>query len=269
MKRQRYISILIDENVVEKQLYFICCCSKTLRFANFAFMECILLAGGLGTRLQGVIGHNPKCMAMVAGKPFLHYLFDYLASQQCQHVILSLGFRSEIVEAWLAGKKHTFRITVVKEPTPLGTGGAIRLALNAAATQAVVVMNGDTYFPVDLAALMQHHQANQATATLALKSMTHFDRYGVVALNAQGQITGFAEKQYREAGLINGGVYVVNRDFFSGLSLPENFSFENDYLEPAASCEKLMGFVSDAPFIDIGIPEDLLKAQDILRMKDV
>src|SRR6185312_8111452 len=129
-------------------------------------MECIILAGGQGTRLQGVIGEYPKCMAPVNGQPFLHYLFKYLSDQECSRVVLSLGYKHEVVTAWLATKPLPFEIDYVVETQPLGTGGGIALALSKTKTDDVVVLNGDTMFQADLKALIDFHKEKQAATTL-------------------------------------------------------------------------------------------------------
>ncbi len=224
-------------------------------------MECIILAGGLGTRLRSVIGEQPKCMAEVNEQPFLYYLFSLLAAQGFDHVILSLGYKSEIVIDWAEQNNWGFDLSYAIEQEPLGTGGGIQLALGKATEDDVVVLNGDTMFRVPLGEMMQFHETNSAETTLALKPMHNFERYGVVKIDDGNGITGFEEKQYREEGLINGGVYIINKPLFSKNSFPEKFSFEKDYLELQTGSGKLKGFVSREYFIDIGIPEDYKKAQ--------
>lgn len=228
-------------------------------------MESIILAGGLGTRLQGVIGASPKCMAPVAGKPFLHYLFHYLEKEGCRHVVLSLGYKSQVVTDWLCAQKRSFEITAVTEPEPLGTGGAVKLALNNIQGETVFILNGDTFFPVCLKEMQAFHEKQGTPVTLALKQMEHFDRYGAVHTNPQGMITGFEEKKYRKAGWINGGLYLINKNILTDTVFPERFSLEKDFLEPAAAAGRLSGFTSDAFFIDIGIPEDYERAQEEFR----
>lgn len=225
-------------------------------------MECIVLAGGLGTRLQSVIGLYPKCMAPVNGKPFLHYIFSYLQSQSCTRIILSLGFKHEIITDWLQTEQWPFAIDYVIEDTPLGTGGGISLALTKAIAENVAVLNGDTMFRADINALLLFHQSKQATTTLALKPMKEFERYGVVRTDDAGCITAFEEKQYYSEGLINGGVYIINKAALAAKQLPEKYSFEKDYFEAFVHEGNMYGFVSDAYFIDIGIPEDYEKAQE-------
>ena len=224
-------------------------------------MEAIVLAGGLGTRLQGVIGEHPKCMANVAGQPFLAHLFEYLDRQGCTRAILSLGFKHWEVTNWLEDQDVQFEVDCVIESEPLGTGGGIQAALEIADTDDVAVVNGDTMFMVNLRAQMKYHKENQAHTTLALKEMRQFDRYGAVNTDAAGIITSFEEKQYKDVGLINGGIYIINKEAFFQKNLPEKFSFEKDYLEKYLAERKLSGYVSVGYFIDIGIPADYERAQ--------
>ena len=222
--------------------------------------ECIILAGGLGTRLQSVVSDVPKCMAEVAGKPFLSYLFDYAKNQQFDHLIHSLGYKSEVVLQWLDGKSYPFKISYVVEDSPLGTGGAIKLAFDKVETDKAFIFNGDTFFGVDTTLLAEFHKEKNAMISLALKPMTNFDRYGSVDLDKGERIIRFNEKQHCAKGLINGGVYVINKNLFSTLSLPEKFSFEKDVMEMHINDIPSYGCVQDGYFIDIGIPSDFTKA---------
>lgn len=224
-------------------------------------MEAIILAGGLGTRLQGVIGQQPKCMAPVAGRPFLAYIFDYLEQQRCTRAILSLGFKHQVVTDWLEDQYLQFELDYVVEKEALGTGGGILAAIEEAATDNVVVVNGDTMFNVDLAAMMHYHNEHKAATTLALKKMTNFDRYGGVHINDRGIITAFEEKKPTAEGLINGGIYIIDRETFLAKNLPSKFSFEKEYLEKYINDKKFYGYADDGYFIDIGIPQDYEKAQ--------
>lgn len=225
-------------------------------------MEAIILAGGLGTRLQGVIGAQPKCMAPVNGEPFLHYLLEYLSKNNCTRVILSLGYKHKVVINWLEEQFLDFELDYVVETEPLGTGGGILAALEEAATDDVLVLNGDTMFNVDLTAMFAFHRSNKAATTLALKQMTDFERYGVVHANDKGIITAFEEKKLTAEGTINGGVYIINREAFLAKDLSEKFSFEKDYLEQFVGEKEFYGFADKGYFIDIGIPEDYTKAQE-------
>lgn len=223
-------------------------------------MECIILAGGMGTRLQSVVSDVPKCMAPVAGHPFLYYLITSLIEAGFNHIILALGYKHEIIEEWIEANALPINISTVTEETPLGTGGAVRLALSKAETNEVFILNGDTFFGVRYTEMLSLHKSTQSAVTVALKRMEKFDRYGVVDIEQPtSRILRFNEKQYCESGLINGGVYLINRHELD--NFPMKFSLEKDFFETAVRTSTLSGYISEGYFIDIGIPEDYERAQ--------
>jgi D-glycero-alpha-D-manno-heptose 1-phosphate guanylyltransferase len=229
--------------------------------------EAIILAGGLGTRLRSVISDVPKCMAPVAGKPFLNYLIQYLEKNGIESFIFSVGYKHEIIEEYLQKNCAHFNYRISLENEPLGTGGAIRLACQKSTEKNVLICNGDTLFKIDVESFTSFHESINAACTLALKPMHYFDRYGVVELNDDNSVKSFKEKQYYTAGLINGGVYALNVAEFLKEELPEKFSFEKDYLEKKVNSkegQQIYGMIQDEYFIDIGIPEDYKKAQEEL-----
>lgn len=232
--------------------------------------EAIILAGGLGTRLRPVVSDIPKCMAPVAGKPFLHYLIGYLQKNGIDHFVFSVGYMHEIIEDYLQKNCAHLNYKVSSENEPLGTGGAIQLACQKCTEKNVLICNGDTFYKVDIDAFSIFHESMSAACTLALKPMNYFDRYGVVELNEDNSVKSFKEKQYYTSGLINGGTYALNVDTFLSEHLPEKFSFEKDYLEKNVNTKKeknqrIFGMIQDEYFIDIGIPEDYEKAGDDLK----
>lgn len=226
-----------------------------------AIKEAIILAGGLGTRLRSAVPDVPKCMAPVAGRPFLHYVISYYQSQGIEKFIFSLGYMHEIIEKYIATILPTTNYQLSTEKEPLGTGGAIRLACEKATEKTVLVLNGDTFFKIKSDKLSSFHNMCGADCTLSLKPMKNFDRYGVVELNKDYSIKDFQEKKYYENGLINGGVYALHAARFLEESLPDKFSFEKDYLEKFYISRHMFGVAQDEYFIDIGIPEDYERAQ--------
>ena len=232
-------------------------------------MEVIILAGGLGTRLRSEIRNVPKCMAPIGSKPFLWYLLkDLTKYEEVNRIILSVGYLREVIFEWLDKVKDEFPFEFVYaiEDQPLGTGGGIKLALSMAKTNDVVVLNGDTYFAVNIHELMEAHKLYPSAVTLALKPMHNFERYGCVIVDTESnKIVEFKEKKYCEEGLINGGIYIINKQepLFDGL--PNKFSFETAVFEPQCKLGKLFGVIQNGYFIDIGIPEDYKKACYELR----
>jgi D-glycero-alpha-D-manno-heptose 1-phosphate guanylyltransferase len=223
--------------------------------------QAIILAGGLGTRLRSAVPDLPKCMAPVAGKPFLAHVINYFQKQGVRSFVFALGYKSEVIIDYIASSHPGLQANWSIEQELLGTGGAIKLACAKATSENVVILNGDTIFKIDLPALSAMHQQSRADCTLTLKPMTNFDRYGVVEVERDGRIASFREKQFYESGLINGGVYALNLSSFMKESFPEKFSFEKDYLEAKFTDRPMFAQVQDEYFIDIGIPVDYEKAQ--------
>lgn len=225
--------------------------------------EVIILAGGLGTRLRDVVKDVPKCMASVAGKPFLWYLLQYLSRYDVEKVVLSVGYLRNVVIDWADehGSDFPFSIEYAIETEPLGTGGAIKRAMELCRHYDIIVMNGDTFFHVDLDEVYGMHRLYPSSITLALKPMQRFSRYGNVRVS-NGLIMAFEEKKPCDNGLINGGIYVINRlgKVFDGL--PDKFSFETEVLQPQCLLGNLYGVVQNGYFIDIGIPEDYERANE-------
>jgi D-glycero-alpha-D-manno-heptose 1-phosphate guanylyltransferase len=226
----------------------------------------IVLAGGLGTRLRSVISDLPKPMAPVNGFPFLHYLFLYLHRQGVTDVVLSVGYRSDAIKAFFGDKYNRINITYCVEEEPLGTGGGIAQAMAMVDSDAVV-LNGDTFFEINLSELLEFYNKTNADIALALKRMHDFDRYGTVEVGNCDRVLQFHEKQHRTEGLINGGVYILRKDLFKrvemieGQPLLQKFSFEKDILEKHLLPLHYHAKEFDNYFIDIGIPEDYQKVQ--------
>lgn len=229
--------------------------------------EAIILAGGFGTRLRSAVPDLPKCLAPVAGRPFLFYVINALRAQGVERFIFSLGYMHEEVERYLHDHFPTLDYDCAIEGEPLGTGGAILLSCTHSQADHIMVANGDTLFETYLADVVRVHQQTDATCTLALKPMENFDRYGVVTVNSAGIVEQFHEKKYYAEGLINGGIYLLNRKRFLSLPWPSTrFSFEKDFLEKQVSTGTIAGAISNGYFIDIGIPEDFERAgHDLLQ----
>lgn len=223
----------------------------------------IILAGGFGTRLQSVVSNLPKPMAPVNGEPFLNYQLRYLKHYGVRHVILSLGYLPEKIKEYYGAAYLDMSIRYVVESTPMGTGGGIRLALEQCTEKEALVLNGDSFFEIDLHRFAALHAAGQSQFSLALRQVENAARYGTIKTGAQQRITSFLEKNGKaQPGLINGGVYLLEKDLFlEHTEADKNFSIETDFFERKLERLLIKGFEFSGYFIDIGIPEDYLKAQ--------
>lgn len=231
-------------------------------------MEVIILAGGLGTRLRSEVRDLPKCMAPISGKPFLQYLLDYLEQNEFNvtKVILSVGHLRDCIIDWVReyADLYSFEFEFAIETQPMGTGGGIRLALDKCLSDNPIILNGDTFFNINLSNFKHLHEISSSIISVALKPMEEFDRYGNVEREQESDlITAFKEKAYCKKGMINGGVYAVDKrailKWFD--ELPKKCSMEKDILESRVATRKISGFEYNAYFIDIGIPEDYHRAE--------
>ena len=225
--------------------------------------EAIILAGGFGTRLQAVVSDVPKPMAPVNNEPFLNYIFDYLLHFKIKHVVLSTGYLSEKISEHYKDEYKGVKISYAKEVEPMGTGGGIRLALQQCLTDNVLVLNGDSFFDVDLNLYYSKHISFNSDCSLALRKVDNASRYGTIKLDDSKVIKEFKEKDsVEQPGLINGGVYILNRKLFlNETEANVAFSIEKDFFEKRINELTFFGFEYQGYFIDIGIPEDYNKAQ--------
>lgn len=224
-------------------------------------MEAIILAGGFGTRLQSVVKDVPKPMADINGKPFLEYLLQYLYQYNIKSVVFCVGYKQEIIKNHFHNSYKDINIQYSSEDEPLGTGGAIKKALNLVSpdSEQVLVINGDTFFQVDLTKLQKSSIDLDADITLSLKEMRESDRYGCVKVESS-IVKKFEEKKYYKKALINCGVYVIKKNIFDKV-IDNKFSFE-EFLQDNLKTFKICSYISnDSYFIDIGIPSDYERAK--------
>ncbi|MCX6283427.1 MAG: nucleotidyltransferase family protein [Bacteroidetes bacterium] len=225
-------------------------------------MEAIVLAGGFGLRLQPVVKDVPKSMAMVNNRPFLEYLLDYLIQQGVDHTVLSVGYKRGIIQSHFKNRYRTMELDYAVEEEPLGTGGGIRLSFWRIRGERAVTMNGDSLFRIDLQAFERDHLAKKADVTLALRKLSDTGRYGRVSINRQRRITGFEEKKENAGqGLINAGVYFIEKAYLLKPHFRGRFSIEKDCFEQFSGTDRMFGYPAEGYFLDIGIPEDYQKAQ--------
>ncbi|HEY4301543.1 MAG TPA: nucleotidyltransferase family protein [Candidatus Didemnitutus sp.] len=220
----------------------------------------IILAGGAGTRLGALTANTPKPLLPVAGHPFIRHLLDYLAVQEIRRVVLATGYMAAQFESVLGGHYRGLALSYSVETEPLGTGGALARAMNAMTDEAIFVLNGDTFFPVSLAALAARNAQLGTAGTMALRHVTDTGRYGRVAIG-EDRIRTLDEKSTAGPGLVNGGVYLIRTSPLL-LSAPRpSFSLEHDIF-PNWAAEGMLGYVAcDEYFVDIGVPADLERAQ--------
>ncbi len=223
-------------------------------------MDCIVLSGGFGTRLSHLLDNKPKTLALINDRPFLIYLLNYLEKYNINKYVFSLGHLSNQIIDFL-DSLESFKYEFVIDPIPLGTGGAIRLAVEKCTDNEILIINADTFFNVNLDNMLLFHFEKKSDCTIALKPLENYDRYGTVDINENLKIKKFEEKNFTSKGLINGGFLILNKNIFINKFILNNpFSFEKDFLEKYLNEINAYGYIADEYFIDIGIPEDYYKA---------
>jgi D-glycero-alpha-D-manno-heptose 1-phosphate guanylyltransferase len=225
-------------------------------------MEAIILAGGFGTRLREMVPDLPKPMAPIAGRPFLEILLLSLSRKGFTRVILSLGFMAAKISNFFGGQFAGMELVYVVEEAPLGTGGAIRLALSVCERDHVFIFNGDTFLDLEVKDIERLWQNNHHPIIVG-RRVFDTERYGCL-LTEGSQVKGFSEKGATGPGLINAGCYVFDRSQLNCFGLNDPFSLESDFLTDLVVQAKVNVFVTEGLFIDIGVPSDYMLAQTLL-----
>lgn len=228
--------------------------------------EAIILAGGFGTRLREVVADVPKPIAPIAGQPFLNYILKYLKHFGFEKAVLSVGYQGEKIQELYGDEFEGIKLDYAFEEEPLGTGGAIKFSMDKTSAEEVLVLNGDTFFEVDLDELYEVHENLLGDVTMVLREVEKPDRYGTVLLGEYDRVHQFNEKQEGlDSGLINGGIYLIDRGAFELVSLEQKFSVEQDFYAKYLKEIKIHGYISTGYFIDIGIPEDYYTANEAFK----
>lgn len=228
----------------------------------------VILAGGLGTRLRSAVPDLPKPMAPISGRPFLEYLLDYWIKQGVSHFMLSVGYRHEVIVGHFGNNYKSARIDYVIEETPLGTGGGLLLALEKIdKDESFLLLNGDTYFAVDLKTLIDRSSSRKADWCFSLFRANEAGRYMGMDVSPEGKIVSLQSGTGQPGRLANGGVYWVNprtlpRERFAP---GDKVSLEDDLFTVAMALgQNLLGIEFSGTFIDIGIPDDYCRAPGLL-----
>jgi len=221
-------------------------------------MKALILAGGFGKRLRDVVKDVPKPMASIAGKPFLEHQIRFLKKNGIEDIILGVYYKSKIIKSYFgSGMRQNVKITYSEEESPLGTGGAIKLAQKFV-NEPFLVMNGDSYSDIDLEKFMKFHKNQKTLASVVLQESNDLSHYGNVKLSGD-YISEFNEKKSSGSGLINVGVYLFNPEIFNFIPPSKKVSLEESILPELSKENNLSGFIHNGYFMDIGRPETYMQ----------
>ena len=230
-------------------------------------MQAIILAGGQGTRLRSSVPDLPKPLAPVGERPFLEHLMHYWIARGIDHFVLSVGYKAHIIMEHFGSSFEGAKLSYALEETPLGTGGGVFLAREKITSEApFLVLNGDSFFDIDLPKLVAFHQNRAADWTFNLFRTNVTGRYMGVSMTPKGRITALNCGDQKGSRLANGGVYLVAPGVLKRFArqFQGMVSLEEDVMPAMLDSTAVYGIEQTGRFIDIGIPEDYHRAASVL-----
>jgi NDP-sugar pyrophosphorylase family protein len=228
--------------------------------------DAIVLCGGAGTRLRSVTGDAPKSLATIGDRPFLDILISQLRRHGFKHVILAVGYQRDLIRSHFDNRSHDISLEYSIESMPLGTGGALRNAVDFVNTESVLVMNGDSYTDADLSRFAADHRESRADVTVLVVPTDGRVDCGLVSVDPDGRVLGFKEKQ-SATGMqyVNAGIYMVAKEILYEMAPNQRVSLEEElFPRLLAEGKDVRAFHHSGECIDIGTPERYLNAQESL-----
>lgn len=223
-------------------------------------VQAFILAGGMGSRLRSIISNRQKVVTEVKGRPFITYLFDLLLRNEIEEVVILVGWKGQEVKSLIGDRYGNLKISYSFEERPLGTAGALKNAESYIKALYMLVLNGDSFCYFDLGDLYDFHSRKGACVTLVAVEVDDVSRYGSLYLDENARIVKFAEKEGKsKSGVINGGVYLMSREVVESIPVNQPCSLERDVFP---YLNGIYGYVVSGPFIDIGTPEDYMRAAE-------
>lgn len=229
------------------------------------YIDVVILCGGLGRRLRPVIKDRPKPMAEINHKPFLDIILEHIVSYGFRRSILCIGYMSHFIKGYYKSKLNHMNILFSEEKEPLGTGGALKKAKRLIRSKTFLVLNGDSFCPIDFSKFIDFHLSKGALFSIGLTKIKQSQNCGKIKLNDKQKIISFREKgKLRNKEYCSVGIYLMEKSIFSLMSKRKSFSLEYDFF-PTLVGQECYGYRTGATLIDIGTPEIYQKAQSYFR----
>ncbi len=228
-------------------------------------MDAVILCGGKGTRLSGVVSDRPKPLAPVGGEAFLDLLMKYAAGFGFRRFVLCAGHMGRMVEEHFHGGRPGLEIVVSIEAEPLDTAGAVKNAERLIGTPRFLLLNGDSFCRADLAAFAAFHEAVGVPVSLAASRRDDAGAFGALSVGADGRLLAFSEKSASGPGLVNAGIYILEKPVLEKVPAGVRYSMERDLLPALAAAGQVRAWEAGAPLLDIGTPESYARALEELK----
>jgi D-glycero-alpha-D-manno-heptose 1-phosphate guanylyltransferase len=229
-------------------------------------LDAIVLCGGAGIRLRSVTAAAPKSLAMIGDRPFLQILLHQLRRHDFRNVILAVGYQRDLIRSHLGNGWNGVAIKYSVETSPLGTGGALRSAVDLVESDAALVVNGDSYTDADLAVFVRDYREAQPDASLLVVPAEGRIDCGLVSVDSEQRVLGFREKESASGShWVNAGVYVLDKCSLLETPPGVQISLESDLFPRwLAKGKRIRAFLHSGECVDIGTPERYQSAQTIL-----
>jgi NDP-sugar pyrophosphorylase family protein len=234
-------------------------------------VDAILLCGGAGLRLRSVSGNAPKSLTNIGDRPFLELLLSQLRRHGFERAILAVGYRGDAIRQHFGDRALGLNLDYSTEATPLGTGGALRNALDLIHPDTALIMNGDSYTDADLSAFADDYRAARADFSMVVVPADGRVDVGLVSVDPFGKISGFKEKQTSPgSGQVNAGIYITTKRILGEIPAGVRASLEEElFPQWLAEGKHLRAFRHLGECIDIGTPERYRSAQELLANAEV
>ncbi|RMD84766.1 MAG: galactokinase [Candidatus Dadabacteria bacterium] len=202
-------------------------------------------------------------LVSIGGAPFVCHLLQQVARAGIRRVVMAVGYRAEEVQRVVGRRFDRVEVEYSVETQPLGTGGAVRLALDMVYGDRFLVLNGDSVVVTDLSRFRAEADHFGDDCGIVLVRVTDARSFGQVTVDSSGRVRGFSEKPDRAGqGLVNAGIYSLPRSLASQIAPDGASSMERDWFPLWAAAGRLRAWTVDAPFLDIGTPERLATAEE-------
>jgi histidinol-phosphate phosphatase family protein len=232
--------------------------------SGFDAVTAYILAGGFGTRLRQAVPDRPKALAEILGRPYIYHLLDALAGFGLARVVLCTGHMAQMLEEALGSSYRGMELLYSREDKPLGTGGALRLALERHPAELALCINGDSLTDANLSEYLHWFESRTEEGALLLVPVEDSARYGSVTTDTSGQVSGFVEKGQGGPGWISAGIYLLRPPCLQGVAPGQAASIEQDVFPALADRRVLCAYRAQARFLDIGTPESYAQAGHFL-----
>ena len=231
-------------------------------------MRAVIMAGGMGTRLQSVAADIPKPMVPVLGKPILEYQIESLVKSGIRDITLIVGHLKEAIRNYFGdGNRFGVRIDYIEENEPLGTGGALYYLKNE--QEDFFLLFGDLILDVDFRLFMEFHKKRSAAVTLFGHPNTHPFDSDLIASDGEGRVRAILskkdERNFYYHNFVNAGIYCVNPSALRIIQRPEKTDFEKTVIKGLIPQGRIFAYRSTEYVKDMGTPERLRAVSDDIR----